>query len=168
MATIVIIHGATGVADRAAQATKAVIYLDAMVPRDGQSVQAFFPELVDALISAAKERGDGRAPLAAELEPPGGPVNDEQRAYLARVRPHPIKCFTEAARISGAVETLPRAYIRCVGAPGDVAETGMRAFADRAQAEGWPYREIETPHDLQLFDPDGTAALIDELVKGFR
>ena len=37
-------------------------------------------------------------------------------------------------------------------------------MAIRARTEGWIYQELATPHDPQLFDPIGTAAMLDELV----
>ena len=41
----------------------------------------------------------------------------------------------------------------------------MGRYAERARAEGWLYRELPTEHDLQLFDPDGTVEVLDDLAK---
>ncbi len=35
--------------------------------------------------------------------------------------------------------------------------------AARARAAGWIYRELALPHDPHVFDPDGVAAVLDEL-----
>lgn len=43
---------------------------------------------------------------------------------------------------------------------GDDLITG---FGERARNEGWLYREIATPHDLHLFDPNSTAAVLHDL-----
>ena len=39
----------------------------------------------------------------------------------------------------------------------------VHACAKRARTEGWPYRELATPHDPQVFDPAGIAALLEDL-----
>lgn len=70
--------------------------------------------------------------------------------------------FTEAVRLSGAIDHLPRAYVRCTGELDTDADL-LDLFAARARAEGWLYRELETAHDLQLTDPDGTIAILDDL-----
>jgi pimeloyl-ACP methyl ester carboxylesterase len=148
----------TGAADQVPDKCKCIIYLDAFVPRDGESLRDHFPELVDPLTARAAERADGRAPLPDELVPPADEVDEALRAYMARVRPHPIATMTDPIQLTGAIERLPRAYVHCTGG-GDV----MGAIAARARTDGWLYRQMPTPHDLQLYDPDGTAKVIDEL-----
>ena len=70
-------------------------------------------------------------------------------------------------QLGGAVEQLPRAFVRCT--TGDFGEVlggdPIEACAARARAEGWPYRELAAPHDPQVFDPVGIAALIQELAQ---
>ena len=155
----------TGVADRVPESVRLLTYLDAFVPTDGQAVQDFAPEFVEWLLQIAEERGDGRVPMPQELSPPEGLIPEQRRAsYLARVRPHPVGTLTEPVRLSGAVEHLSRAFVRCTGSEGVDADESVAPFAARAQSEGWHYQEIATPHDLQLFDPDGTAAVLQNLV----
>ena len=115
--------------------------------------------LVDALLEVAERRGDGRAPIPDELLPPDDPGDEKSARYAVRLRPQPIKTFTERLRLTGQVDRLPRAFVRCTGYEGSV----MGPFAERARSEGWLYRELETQHDLQLTDPDGTVELLDEL-----
>ncbi|MCC5885585.1 MAG: alpha/beta hydrolase [Gammaproteobacteria bacterium] len=152
----------TGVADRRPDAVRLLVYLDAFVPRDGQALADLAPaELIGPLVETAASRGDGRAPLPPALVMPEGLISEPRRAsYLGRLQPHPIATMTEPLELSGDVEALPRAYVRCTGK--DEVDP-FAVFAARARNEGWLYREIDTPHDLQLFDPDGTAALLHEL-----
>jgi hypothetical protein len=114
-------------------------------------------------VAVAEDRGDGRVPYPPEVAPPEGLIPEAVRAaYVERTRPQPLATLTEPVRLAGRVSKLPRAYVRCTGDP--AAEAGpMETFAERARAEGWLYRESATPHDLHLFDPRGTAAIIDEL-----
>ena len=99
---------------------------------------------------------------------PAGSVPDLVRVdYLARVRDQPAATFIEPVEIGGAVDQLPRAFVRCTTSDfaADLGGDPIEACAARARAEGWPYRELAAPHDPQVFDPDGIAALIEDLAQ---
>jgi pimeloyl-ACP methyl ester carboxylesterase len=151
----------TGAADHLPERIRLLIYIDALVPRHGQSALDLLPEWFGAEARAtADERG--RVPMPAVLEPPRGWVDEEERIrYIQRLRPQPLGSFTEPVRLSGGVDRLPTAFVRCTRAslPGDP----IAAIAERARAHGWVYRELAVPHDPQLLDPDGTAHLLHEL-----
>jgi hypothetical protein len=114
------------------------------------------------LLNAAEKRPDKKIPYPLEAFYPEGSIPEKLCERLVRhSRPEPVARITEPIRLSGAVDTLPRAYVRCTG---DLDEDNdlMGPFAARAQAEGWLYRELPTLHDPQLLDPEATAA---DLVK---
>lgn len=161
----------SGAADLAAERIALVIYIDALVPCDGQSAFDLLPdEFAEVARASAVERGDGwRVPIpAALLPPPGWTAEDDRASYIARVRAQPLASFAEAVRITGALELLPRAFIRCTGGDlgQDLGGDPIEPFATRAQRDGWSYRELLAPHDPQLTDPAGTAAVLDELAAG--
>src|SRR3954462_3849553 len=80
---------ATGVADRARDRVTQLIYLDAFVPEDGQSLFDLNGSR-DQMMKAAAE-GDGwRAPPIAT--PPDTPKEDADWGAERRT-PHPVKCF---------------------------------------------------------------------------
>jgi pimeloyl-ACP methyl ester carboxylesterase len=151
----------TVAADRVPERVGLVIYVDALVPEDGQSALDLLPAwFADEARATADERG--RVPMPAVLEPPAGWIDEAERSqYLGRLRPQPLGSFVEPVRLSGAGAHLARAFVRCTeGAPpGDP----IAAVAVRARASGWAYRELAAPHDPQLLDPDGTARVLDEL-----
>jgi pimeloyl-ACP methyl ester carboxylesterase len=161
----------TGAADRAAERIRSVVYIDALVPRHGQSTLDLLPaSFGDTIRAGVKAHGPGwrvpiPPPLLAALVPEGSLPDDLRADYLARLRDHPAATFMEPASLTGAVEGLPRAFVRCT--MGDFTEAvggdPIEACAAQARAEGWPYRELTAPHDPQLFNPAGTAALLDEL-----
>jgi pimeloyl-ACP methyl ester carboxylesterase len=157
----------TGVADQVADRIRLLVYLDAFVPEDGQALRDLVSdEFRGAIDEVAAAGGDPGFPFPEELWPPEGSLPEEVRAsYLARMRPHPVGTMTEAIRLSGSVQRLRRAFVRCTGGGLGEPEPDIAPFADRARAEGWLYRESATPHDLQLFDPGGTAALLHELAR---
>jgi pimeloyl-ACP methyl ester carboxylesterase len=163
----------TGAADRAAERVKAVVYVDGLVPLDGQSAVDLLPEGFAALVHAGIEQhGDHwRVPMPPNLLdallPVGSLPDDVRRAYVARVRDHPARTFTEPVRLTGAVEQLARAYVRCTAAAfgDDLGGDPIEACAARARAEGWVYRELAAPHDPQLFDPTGIADLLHDVAE---
>jgi pimeloyl-ACP methyl ester carboxylesterase len=154
----------TGVADRLPERIRLLVYLDGFAPQDGRALLDLVPgDFAQSLLQAASEREDGKIPMPTELLPPPGSLPDGVRdGYIARTRPHPRATMTDPIRLTGAVDGLPRAYVRCTAGV-DPDHDLMGAFSQRARAEGWLYRESATPHDLQLFDPEGTADIIDGL-----
>jgi pimeloyl-ACP methyl ester carboxylesterase len=154
----------TGVADRVPKLIRLLVYLDALVPDDGQAARDLLPkEFGDSLVRTVEGGDDGKMPIPPELLPPEGLIPEDVRAsYIKRIRPHPAATLTEPVRLSGAVTRLRRAFVRCTsGLDPDTDLLGP--FAARARAEGWLYRELATAHDLQLLDPEGTAAVLDDL-----
>lgn len=161
----------TGAADQVADRIRLVIYVDALVPRGGQSALELLPEAFGDMVRAGVgEHGRyWRVPLPPELFAalfPVGSLPDPVRAdYLARVRDQLAATFMEPVHVTGAVKQVPRALIRCT--TGDFAEElggdPIAPSAARARAEGWIYRELSSPHDPQVFNPVGLATLLDEL-----
>ena len=149
---------ATGVADREAARIARLVYLDAFVPRDGQSVLDLQPPEIRERIVRAVLDGDGWR------MPPNPPPPDTPREDLEWMTPRrmgqPAKTGTQPIRLTGAVERLPRTYIYCTQPrPGDV----FRSFAERAQAEGWQYFEIDASHNPHITAPDALASMLDEI-----
>jgi hypothetical protein len=154
----------TGVADRIPHLVQRVIYIDAFVPNDGQAHLDLVPgELGDMLLNTAKEQGEGGIPYPADLFLPEGSAPEELRTrYIRRTRPHPVASFTEPIRLSGAVDEVGRAFVRCT-ADIDPDNDMLGPFAARAKAEGWLYREMASLHDPQLLDPEDTAEMLHDL-----
>ena len=163
----------TGAADHAAERIRLVIYVDALVPRAGQSAVDLLPLQFGEMVRAGiEEHGPHwRVPMPTELFDaliPAGSLAEQVRAdYLARVRDQPAATFIEPVRLDGAVEQLLRAFVRCTTSDFAMELGGdpIEACARRAQAEGWPYRELAAPHDPQIFDPIGIAALLEGLAQ---
>src|SRR5471032_971199 len=106
----------TGVADRAADRVAGVVYLDAYVPADGESLSALqLPERRAALRAAVAEHGWGwlmpPTPAAAFA------VNEADRAWVDRqCVPHPFACFEQPIRLTGAGAAIAkRTYIHAAG-----------------------------------------------------
>ena len=143
----------TGVAERAPERIAQVIYLDAFVPGDGQSlVDLLPPERKHAFEEFAKSEGKGWlvprfAPLPWEhiVRKMWG-VNDDAdvRWMLARLVPTPLGHFTEPVRRTNpASDKLVRTYVRCL----QFKHPGFDQHSAMAQrAPNWRYREMAAPH----------------------
>ncbi len=151
---------ATGVADRARARVRRLVYLDAVVPRDGQSLLDLLPaDVRERMREAARSAGDGWR------VPPNPVPSDTSEADLAWLLPrrvmHPLRAFEEPIRLSGPEGAVPRVYIYCTRiAPGDV----FGPFAERARREdGWQYLELEASHSPNVTAPEALAALLEKL-----
>jgi pimeloyl-ACP methyl ester carboxylesterase len=153
---------ATGVADRARDRIAKLVYLDAFVPRDGQSLTDFTgPGSADQLRQSAQADGGGW------LVPPRASPPDTSEADLAwtgpRRAPQPIGAFTTPVRLANGEPSAPRSYILCTRSEPVGA---FAAFAERARTEaGWRYFEIEATHNPHITAPAALARLLDEIVR---
>jgi pimeloyl-ACP methyl ester carboxylesterase len=161
---------ATGAAERAAERIRLLVYVDGLVPLTDQAAVDLFPAWFAELVrNGLAEHGPAwRIPMPSRLFealiPPGSLPDVVRRAYLERVRPHPAASFLESLHLTGAWESVPKAFVRCTTTSWvEVAGDPVAAGAARARKAGWPYRELAVPHDPQLFDPEGIARLLTEL-----
>jgi len=151
---------ATGAADRARERVAHLVYLDAFVPRDGQSMFDLQPEE-----ARVRMREEARTVGGGWRIPPIDLPPDMSEADVAWVMPRqvmqPIMTFEAPIRLTGAYETLPRTYIYCSPPrEGDI----FGKFAKRARSEpGWTYREIDSSHNAHITAPEALAALLNEI-----
>ena len=145
---------ATGVADRAPERIVRLIYLDAFVPADGQSLfDLVSPIARDKMIEGCR-MGDGFRVPPRDMPPD---TSEADRAWAApRRRPHPIAAFEEPLRLSGK-PLPPRGYIYCLRIGPDDA---FGPFAALAKREHWQYAELDASHNPHITAP---AALLETL-----
>jgi pimeloyl-ACP methyl ester carboxylesterase len=150
---------ATGVADRAREHVTQLIYLDAFVPRDGQSLFDLNEGGREPMRKAAAA-GDGYR------IPPNPPPPDTPQADLdwlnARRVDMPIKCCETKLKLSHGEPSMPRSYIYCKRTPpGDV----FGQFAKRAKSEdGWRYFELDASHAPNVTAPEALMSVLNEIV----
>lgn len=149
---------ATAVADRAREKIRQLIYLDAFVPGDGQSLLDL-NEKDRARMEELASSGDGwRVP--PNPTPPDTPPADVD--WLGERRVHmPVKCFQTRLKLHNGPLTLPRSYIYATRiAPADT----FGRFAEMAKADpAWRYYEIDASHAPNVTAPDALMALLDEI-----
>jgi pimeloyl-ACP methyl ester carboxylesterase len=147
---------ATRVADRARDRISQLIYLDAFVPTDGQSLMDANPPGVRQRMQELAKAGDGwRVP--PNPIPPDTPKPDVEW-ILERRLPQSIKCFDQPLKMRGGDLTLPRSYIYLTRiAPANP----FRPFAERAKSDAnWRYYELDASHSAHVTAPEPLARLL--------
>jgi pimeloyl-ACP methyl ester carboxylesterase len=138
----------TAAAEEATDRIERLIYLDAFIPRDGDSLFSMRPPSFEEFFrTLAMTQGDGW--LIPALPPKDYGVTDvEDTAWMTpRLSSVLLSTFADSVRLpSRAAESLPRSYIFCT-------QYGFEAEAERARAEGWDYHELETEHDPMVTMP---------------
>jgi pimeloyl-ACP methyl ester carboxylesterase len=157
----------TGVADRLPDRIVRLVYLDAFVPEDGQSLLDLLPAgrrpALEALVEA---EGDGWAlPRFAET-PWEQFVRDvwqvtedaDLQWMLPRLRPTPFRHFTDTISVrSPSAGSFGRVYIRCTVYP----HPGFDRYADRARTlPGWTAYELAANHLPFVTHPRELAELL--------
>jgi pimeloyl-ACP methyl ester carboxylesterase len=146
---------ATGVADRARERVAQIIYLDAFVPEDGQTLIDFLPQPEQRRLLDSVKAGDGWR-VAPNPIPPDTSANDS--AWIARLRmPQSVRCFEQPIRLQAKL-TLPRTYIRCMRYA-DRSPFGQ--FAIRAKREGWPCHELDASHSPNVTAPEALMEMLE-------
>lgn len=150
---------ATGVADRARERVTQLIYLDAFVPRDGQSLFDLNEVAIEKMREAAHD-GDGWRIPPMPTPPDTHPADVEW--LTARRVDMPIKCFEQKLKLQHGEPSIPRSYIYATRiTPADT----FGRFAKRAKNEaGWRYFEIDASHSPNVTAPEALMALLEEVV----
>lgn len=141
----------SGVADRIPERIRALVFLDAFVPADGECLADFAPvsggELIDGWkcppISAAAF-GDNAA---------------DQSWIDRQCTPQAVGCFRQPAELRGGISRIKRiAYVYASGWAG--GESPFKRFRDLARGRGWQCSDLDCGHDVMLDRPEEVAALL--------
>jgi len=150
----------TGALEHIAGRVSHLVYLDAFVPADGDSLTT-----LTAAASAAPAVGPGSSwlvpPMARDFDDPA-----EAAWSAARRTPQPARCFSEPVRLARPLEDFPftRTYIKASAEPRTQPPSPFWAAADRAKASpAWRYRELDTTHMIPSNRPGDLTRLLTEL-----
>ena len=165
----------TGAANDAADRIAQLVYLDAIVPQDGQSrMDLHTPEEAAAMEERVRLGGDGwrnpgtgwRRAQEQGWEPDWDAPFGSREWEQARLVAHPFKALQDPVRLSNpAALALPRTFIYCTRKkPGDDTTGHRAASIQRARSEaGWRYRELESGHMAMFEVPRQLADLLLEV-----
>jgi pimeloyl-ACP methyl ester carboxylesterase len=146
----------TGVADRVPESIRAVIYLDAFVPEDGQSLYDTLPAPArEAQLEGARKGGDGWRvpPIPAEVFN----VNAADRAWVnAQCTPQPVATFQQRLRLHANVPAEKVTYVLATG----WENSPFPPFLALAQKRGWSTVSVACGHDVMLDLPDDLTRIL--------
>jgi hypothetical protein len=141
-----------------------LVYLNALVPEDGQSVFDLLPPAMrQRFAEAARTEGEGWRVPAPPFE------DDPTIAAFARGRhvPCPLRMFTDPVHL-GPAPDLPRTYIWCTEDQAGLAGVAdlMQPFAAQAQRDPrWRFHQLTSPPDAFIYMPQAVAELFDAVAR---
>lgn len=136
----------SGVAERMPEQVARVVYVDAFLPKDGESAfDQMAPGFAESLRKKAREQGDGWAIPSSNGKGP----------------PQPIGTLEEKLRVANPrAAAIPGTYILTME-PGAKVD-GMSFAAHRASLRTWPVYVIRTGHLPQVTTPRQLAQMLIE------
>lgn len=154
----------TGVAERVPERLARLVYLDALLPADGENAY-------DAELSSEEVRAADRA--AAEAAGMPGllvvepyvewlgsliPDPDDRAWLLAKLVPQPLATYTQPIRLGNpAAAAVRRAFVFCTECK-DPAGDALTSTASRLRSDpGWSFRELVGNHLAPIHAPEATA-----------
>jgi pimeloyl-ACP methyl ester carboxylesterase len=157
----------TGVADRVPYRIRRLVYWNAFVPNNGESLlDLSLPHEVAAMEAMAAERSDGSLLLPFSLWREAfindGDLETAQRSY-ARLNPHPMKTLRDKIRLSTNVADMEvgKSYINCTE---DIVCSHGHPWLSRFSEKLGKFRLVQIPgsHEICFTHPDRIARAIIE------
>jgi pimeloyl-ACP methyl ester carboxylesterase len=149
----------TAAAEQVAERIQRLVYLDASVPRDGESNDDVIGPTMSAQLRASAEAdGEGwKVPPASYVV--GRLAEHPLRSWIAeRLRPHPLRPFGQPVRLrSPKAAALPRAFMQTTQSD---LYNGLMA---RARQSGWHCCELSGGHYAMFTEPAAIGAALNDL-----
>ena len=144
-----------GVADRVPHRIAKLVFMDAIVPEDGESVAGLLGEAIDTMAAAG---GGGAEPW--QLVPLWVEEGEQPPVDV----PQPILTFTEPIVLNNMeAARLPAAFILTIEPGKEVDEFDL--FAARARDWGWEVVEMEGGHNPYWFQPEAFVEVLLRVVR---
>jgi pimeloyl-ACP methyl ester carboxylesterase len=141
----------SGVAQQVPDRLRRLVYLDAFVPEDGESVMTAGP---------GRERRSGwLGPMTRDgfIVPPW--VSPDQP--VPKDVPQPLATFSEPIALGNeAARRIPATYILTVEA--GAQDDDFAPYAERARARGWTVLRLEADHNPQWSAVEALVAMLDD------
>lgn len=144
----------TGVADSLPGRIRKLIYLDAFVPENGES-----------LLSIQGSRADGLKRMAADgfLNPPWVSAGKLPPKDV----PHPLKTLTDTIVLKNNMRVkIPTTYILTVAKGVNPKDDDFGSQWERATKKGWPVFYLEADHNPQWSAPVAFVEMLEKIRKG--
>ncbi len=152
----------SGVAEACPERLKHLVYVNGVVPADGESMAdqllAVRGPQFAAWVREQIDTGDGFLPPPASAEEVGRRWGITDAADLAwvgsKVTPQPAAAMAQAVRLERAeAKTIPRSFVGS-------SEAGFDSVAKRVEAAGWLIYHIDSGHDPMVTNPEDLAGIL--------
>ena len=158
----------TGVAEICPQRINHLVYVNGVVPRDGEAMVDQLdavrgPEFT-ARIRAAIANGEGFLPppsTADEIQRRWAIADPEDQSWvLPRLCPQPSASFAQPVRLGcSEAQDIPRSFILS-------SESGFDSVAERARQSNWGLHQLDTGHDPMITKPQDVAEILLKIAGG--
>jgi len=149
----------TCIADRMPERISDLIYLDAVIPTNGQNGFWFLPpHMAEERIQLSMQTSGGLTIPVPKPEVFGITDPADMQWLMRHLRPHPLKAYTDPIRLDHPVGNGCRVtYIACT----NPLYTPLIVMHDYAKNQaGWSYQEIACGHDAMVAAPERLAQLL--------
>lgn len=159
----------TGVAEKIPDRIKAMVYVDAFVPEDGESLNsgrggnrggtpATGSATTPSTAPATTRGGTGRGAVNGMI-PPSGRVSPNPPHDV----PQPAKTLSEPISLKNpAARKIPTVYLLLIDAGRTPQQDTFYRFYQRAESRGWTLRSFESDHNAQRSHRDQLVKILEE------
>ena len=157
----------SGVAEACPERLKHLVYVNGVVPADGESMAdqltAVRGPQFSAWVREQIDAGDGFLPPPASPEEVGRRWGITDAADLAwvgsKVTPQPAAAMAQPVRLGRPqAKAIPRSFVGS-------SEAGFESVAQRVKAAGWPVYHIDSGHDPMITNPDDLAGILFDIAQ---
>ncbi|MDJ0977626.1 MAG: alpha/beta fold hydrolase [Erythrobacter sp.] len=156
----------TAVADRLKPRIGHIVYLDAALPEDGETMVSYGEPRPRAVVEAAEQAMREIAPdgVGMMVFPPallGVPPDQPRHGWVeAKLTPHPLKTWLDPISLAnGGPAGLPRTYVHCIDPVLAQTQFGWLYSQFKDDPE-WNAVTLATGHDAMITDPAGVAQIL--------
>jgi pimeloyl-ACP methyl ester carboxylesterase len=146
----------SGVAEQLADRISSIVFLDAFLPADGETLLAkSSPGFVAAIHAAIEKNESGiKPPPAAAFG-----VAEKDRAWVdSKTTPQPVGTYTEQAVFKGGRDNIAKkTYVRALGYKSATFDANL---AKVKQTGKWKTLELDIGHDVMVIDPSHMTSII--------
>lgn len=145
----------TGVADAVPEKIASLVYLDAFVPRNGQSLSGM---VAQEMLQSSAPNGEAWLTPPLPIEAFGEPSPAVRDFAERKTSPQPVACFTQPLELTGGIDRIARkTYIYC----NDPQPTTFTPFYESLKhAPGWTVHTLPCTHLVQMDMPGELTALL--------
>jgi pimeloyl-ACP methyl ester carboxylesterase len=147
----------SGAADQIPERIGALVYLDAFVLEDGESLFDLAGEAADRMREQARTAGDGWKLMPIPAEVFG--VNAADRAWVnTQCTPQSLACFEQKIQLTGGLNRIRN--VTHILATGFREGSPFPVSHERAKQKGWKTETVACGHDVMLDLPEELTGIL--------